>query len=68
MKNIIVFGMARSGTSYVNQLIARYLWLKYGDGGYHLFDEFLTPIFVDIKMASLMKYIFRLRPKKPFNE
>lgn len=41
MKNIIVFGVARSGTTYVNQLVARYLWEAY-DNHYTIFNEFFN--------------------------
>lgn len=41
MKNIIIFGLSRSGTTYVHRLVTRYLWLKH-QKQYSMFNEFFS--------------------------
>ncbi len=41
MKNIIIYGLNRTGSSYVHRLVTHYLWLKYGKH-YTIFDEFFS--------------------------
>ncbi len=54
MKNIIVFGVERSGTTCLNEIIARYLWEAYGDH-YTIYNEFFN--------RELCKYITRKTSK-----
>ncbi len=41
MKNIIIFGMVRTGTTYIHHLVSYYMLLKYPNR-YTIFDEFFN--------------------------
>lgn len=41
MKNIIIYGLNRTGSTYVQRLVTHYTWLKYGKH-YTIFDEFFS--------------------------